>query len=187
MNDYVTIYDVLESRENKGPLPMGGWYADPLSPAQAEALRIQAARETQAALWAGTPCVECRIREMVARYWLGRPVEPDYRNLRETLTGTWHRALTELTYGQLLMSRKLTGALDHLSIGFREAAGLLEPAEYFLLLRRHELLAELPLALAPSPAQTLADLLAEASVIQRLKGATARSRRGRSDPGDTVG
>ena len=56
------------------------------------------------------------------------------------------------------------------SNGFELAAHLLEPEEYFLVLKRHELLRHLQLMPTPSKAAGLDELLTEARVIQRLKG-----------------
>ena len=68
------------------------------------------------------------------------------------------------------MACKHEPACDYLDSGFELAAHLLEPEEYFLVLKRHELLRRLQLMPTPSKAAGLDELLTEARVIQRLKG-----------------
>jgi hypothetical protein len=109
-----------------------------------------------------------RLAELISGFWLGRAVALDHRSLIATLPPE-SQALVELVYGQLLISRKLAGALEHLDRGFTLAVPQLEPGEYFTLLRRHELLRALPLHATASAAQSLSDLLTEARVIRRLQ------------------
>ena len=93
--------------------------------------------------------------------------------------------MCELIHGQLLASRKLCGAQRHLENGFDLADDHLPPAAYFALLRRHEQLAWLPCHEQPSPAQGLAELLAEAAVIRKLEG--KRSLMAPHNSTDTLG
>ena len=55
--------------------------------------------------------------------------------------------------------------MQYLARGFSLAVPYLESAEYFTLLRRHELLAGLHLTDTPSPPAPLQNLLAEAAVV----------------------
>lgn len=157
-------------------LPYAGWYADPLAPDAAAALHAQARQAVQRSLADGTPGgqpLSLRLAELIAGFWLGRAVALDHRSLIATQPREF-QALVELIYGQLLISRKLAGALDHLDRGFILAVPHLAPAEYFALLRRHELLRALPLRADASAALTLPELLIEARIIRRLQPAGRR-------------
>ena len=82
--------------------------------------------------------------------------------------------MLEMVYGQLLLSRRQWPALQHLDRGFSLAAGYLEATDYFLLVRRHDLLRHIPLADAPVVPHGLQALLAEAAVIRQLQGTAGR-------------
>lgn len=152
-------------------LPHAGWYADPLAQEAATVLHAQARQAVQRTLAQGTSGgqpLAPRLAELIAGFWLGRAVALDHRSLIATQPPEL-QALVELVYGQLLISRKLSGALEHLERGFVLAIPHLAPADYFALLRRHELLRALPLRAEASVARTLPDLLTEARVIRRLQ------------------
>lgn len=189
MNIFSSSPDVRHGAASAAALPLGAWYAEPLDRAAAADLLRAAHDRVQPFYARGTTCFSCRLQELVARYWQGRNVEGCYRALKATAPAERESALTELVYGQLLMSRKQARAMDHLNRGFARAAHYLTAREYFAVLRRHELLAYLPTVQAPvdSPPQGLAALLAEAGVIRRLQG----GRRCGVPPGgngrDTVG
>lgn len=167
-------------------LPLADWYADPVPAEQAAAVLGRVRAALRRAYFSGHSPFRLRLQEMIARFWLGRPVEVDYLGLAKAARGAHERALVELVYGQLLMSRKLAGALEHLSAGFAIAIPLLAAPDYFVLLKRHELLAHLPLASDPAALQDLDALLTEAAVIRRLRTAAA-PRRHTHSPKDTVG
>jgi len=169
-----------------GP-PLAAWYGDPLTPAQAEALCAQAWAMRQTAHRKARRCLHYHAQEMIARFWRGDPVVADYQALAKTADDRYQHALVEFVYGQLLLSRKLNGAMAHLDAGFAEAAPLLGTAEYFAVWRRHALLAYLPLFDTARPPQRLDDLLVEAAVIRRLRGAARGRPRYRLCHGDTVG
>lgn len=166
------------------PLPLGAWYADPMSAPQAAALLEQVHRERQRAHQQGRACPNCGLYELIARFWLDRPVTAGYETLRDLGPAPRERALLDLIMGQLRMSRRLRGALELLRQGFFTAAPHLQARDYFELLRRHELLAYLPLSDRPAAPQPLAALLTEAAVIRRLRGRPPGPA-GRRD--DTVG
>ena len=149
-------------------LPHAGWYAAPLAADTAKGLHAKARQAVQQALASGVPPLAPKLAEMIAGFWLGRAAALDHRSLVATQPPE-SQALVELIYGQLLVSRRLAGALEHLDRGFRLAIPYLAPGEYFTLLRRHELLRALPLHATASAAQTLPDLLTEARVIHRLQ------------------
>ena len=153
--------------------PVAGWYATPLSVEVAESLGAQARQAQQRALAGRRSLFAPQLAELIAGFWLGRDVALDYRSLQATLRSD-RAALAELVYGQLLMSRKLQGAREHLRRGFRRAVTRLAPDEYLALLRRHELLEALALTGSPAAPQTLAELLREAGVIRRLERGSVR-------------
>lgn len=149
--------------------PLAGWYATPLDAPGAAELHAQARQAVQRAL-AGSASAELpRLAQLIAGYWLGRIVEHDYRSLAATLAPGRH-ALLELIYGQLLISRKRTGAMAHLQRGFALATPGLAPADYFALLRRHELLQALVLSPGGGAPQSLPDLLNEARIVRQFRG-----------------
>lgn len=149
-------------------LPCVGWYASPLKGEAAAMLHNQARQAVQRALASGARPLVPKLAELIAGFWLGRDVALDHRSLIATLPPE-SQALVELVYGQLLITRKLSGALEHLDRGFTLAVPQLAPGEYFTLLRRHELLRALPLHATASAPQMLSDLLTEARVIRRLQ------------------
>lgn len=162
--------DSSQLLQHDAVLPRVGWYAEPLTGGAAALLHDQARRAVQQSLASGSRplALAPRLAELIAGFWLGRAVALDHRSLIATLPPE-SQALVELVYGQLLISRKLAGALEHLHRGFMLAVPQLEPGEYFTLLRRHELLRALPLHTTASAALTLADLLTEARVIRRFQ------------------
>ena len=164
-------------------LNLGAWYAEPLEPVQAEALLRQAQQAQQHAYRQRLPCTACPFHELIARFWLGRSTDALYERLRRPGNPAHSRALAELISGQLLMSRRLAGAMERLRHGFFLAAPQLPAAEYFQILKRHELLALLPLMTKPASTQTLDALLREARVIQQLRG----RHRVDSNRGDPLG
>ncbi len=149
-------------------LSLAAWYATPLSELQARDLQLQARQLLQRQMLSGSAALAPRLADLIAGFWLGRDVSHDHRSLMATLPVP-QRALVELIYGQLLMACKRNAAQQHLTRGFELATELLEPAAYFVLLRRHAQLRELVLSPAGSPPQALPELLLEARVIQRLK------------------
>ncbi|MHB1241443.1 MAG: hypothetical protein ACYC18_13225, partial [Gammaproteobacteria bacterium] len=162
-------------------LPLAAWYARPLNTDEACAL--------QAAIHARLHHVRAAPRltfawllwRLVARFWLGRSVEADRRNLPTAARDGREQALGVLVYGQLQMSRKLRGASEHLDAGFHALVPWLTATEYFRVLNRHERLSHLVLGPVPAPAQDLATLMLEAAVIRRLAGSVAqRPQRGAS-------
>jgi hypothetical protein len=164
---------------------LGHWYGDPMSVEKARVLLDHAHAAQQAAYRSGADGLDCRIQLMIARHWLGDAIDSDYRNL--AVSDRWSMVLVELVCGQLLMSKKLKGAMNHLDAGFELATEMMEAGEYFLLRERHRLLAHLPLSERPSAPRDLRTLLTEARVIERLKIANSRRRVLTFDPSDTIG
>jgi hypothetical protein len=148
---------------------LADWYATPLSPSAAGVWLTAAHRAVQDRLRSGASCFALQVLLRICRFWKeGRPAADAV--LRAGPLHTAHEAaLLELVHGQLLASCKLQPAYTHLARGFRQAAPWLETADYFRLLREHELLACLPLSDTPSAAQDLPALLNEAAVIRRLQ------------------
>jgi hypothetical protein len=168
------------------PLPsLAGWYGNSLTHRQATALQAAAQRLLCDRLRQGRAGFRPRLLQLVCRFWLGSAVELEYASLAAAAGNDYERALLELVFGQLLISRKCRRALPHLQAGFNLAAGYLEPADYFRLLRRHELLGYLGLGDGLAPARNLAVLLTEAAVIERLR--SGEGRQFESTHRDTVG
>lgn len=177
-NGYPTAFALLDT----APPSLAGWYADPLDVTDATDLLLQVEASQQTCLRTGASSFRVQLLALICHEWLvSKP-----HNCEEPLAGNdYERALQELVRGQLLASRKLVGALKHLERGFRLAALLLDPHEYFQLLRRHDLLAYLPYTENSAPPQGLSALLNEAAVIKQLC-TDKRSLHGASHQ-DTVG
>jgi len=171
--------DALADLCGTSRLPLAAWYADPLDADAARALRDQA----RARLRGGQADFGTRLVEAIAGYWLGADPAMHEASLAAGADDPAAQALSQLVPGQLLAARGDPAALPRLQAGFRRAAPLLAPADYFRVLQRHERLAVLLAVSAPGPARDLPSLLAEAGVIARLRG---RPRPG-GDPGDTLG
>jgi hypothetical protein len=117
---------------------------------------------------------------MIVRYWAGTDIDMDYRSLHATLGEARAKAQLELCFGQLLIAARHDSAWSHLDAGFVLAANIMEPEEYFIILKRHERLRSLPLYPQPRPSAGLQQLLTEAGIIERLRG-------GRTPSPDVVG
>ena len=170
-------------------MELAAWHANPCTEEQASRLLGQAREAQQRAYSRGAQCFECRIEEMIGLFWCRRPIDACFLNLRKTAPDEGSSALVELVYGQLLMSCKLDRAMEHLTAGFTRATPYLAAADYFALLRRHTLLAHLPLSGTPSPPLDLDSLLREAGVIRVFKSSSRRRPGGHpgGDPHDTTG
>lgn len=163
------------------------WYANPLDHKQAQELLQQANDRLQSACLNGSETFHCHLQEMIARFWLDQNIEINFRALQQTTSKPALLALLEIVYGQLLTSRKLTGAIDHLTHGFNAASGLLPAIEYFKLSKQLELLHCLPYSDTPAPAQDVDSLLAEAAVIKRLQESRGGPKQYPLNPKDTTG
>jgi hypothetical protein len=179
--DVLTVSTLLD----REPPSLSAWYAEPLDTAVADDLLARAETGQQACLRAGESCFRLRVLAIICHAWLGSEPEIPCEELAALASHVHERALLDLVQGQLLASRKLTGAAEHLGSGFRLAVPHLEPGEYFSLLRRHELLGSLLYSAKSSAPQSLASLLNEAAVISKLR---SEERQGRSYlHQDTVG
>ncbi|MEW6645584.1 MAG: hypothetical protein AB1450_00070 [Pseudomonadota bacterium] len=166
--------------------PLGMWHGDPLDTAAAQALRVRA-QQRQRRGQRQRRCRTCLLQDLIAGYWLGEDIAALHRHALPLLQRSAHsRALLELITGQLLLSRRLNGARQHLERGFHLASGLFTPADYLTVLKRQQQLASLPLADTPLPAATLAQLLTTAQVIERMEGGRRRPQ-GKHDPTDLYG
>lgn len=166
--------------------PLGMWHGDPLDTAAAQRLRARA-QQRQRRGQRQRRCRTCALQELVARYWLGEDLNTLYRHVLPLLRRSAHgRALLELITGQLLLSRRLSEARQHLERGFHLASRLFTPADYLTVLKRQQQLSHLPLSATPLPAAPLAQLLVTAQVIERMEGGR-RGPRGKHDPTDLYG
>jgi hypothetical protein len=148
------------------------WYATPLTRSQLVYLQSALQQELQTRLCNGVSCSALYVLQLVCRFQSRFNVELDYQQLLAAVQKVPEQALLELVYGQLLASCKQTGAYQHLADGFALAAEYLSSADYFRLVRQHELLGWLALADAASAPQQLQLLLVEAAVIKQLQGDT---------------
>ncbi len=166
--------------------PLALWHADPLD-AEAARTLLERAQQRQRRGQRLRRCRTCVLQELVARCWLGEDIDALYRHALPLLRQSAHgRALLEIVTGQLLLSRRLNGARQHLEDGFHLASRLFTPADYLAVLNRRQQLAHLPLGETSLPAATLAELLTTAQVIDRLEG-DGRRLRGKHDPTDLYG
>lgn len=145
------------------------WSADPLTTPAAMQLQQQAEQRLMQRLRRGVSCISCRWQQLIAAATLQQPLLPHYQSARALCRSRRADAITELLYGQLLLTRRLPEAHHHLQRGFRLAAPLLASSDYFTLLSRHQQLQRLPTTDPPSPAMPLAQLLTTAAIIAQLQ------------------
>jgi hypothetical protein len=149
---------------------LAAWMAEPVD----EALALNDLKRVQRhALHGGhgdQTVFTLRLGELILRYWAGKDIEAGYKNLLALLEGEREQSILELCIGQLLIARKLSRAWVHLDRGFQLGTHLLEPKDYFLVLKRHELLRQLPLRRVQCEPAGLDSLLAEARIIASLRG-----------------
>lgn len=180
--------DELSQLAEGGQVSLASWLGTPLNRTQAQMLLTTAQQRLCSGRPAGAERFSLRLAELIGRYWAGHDIEAAYQTMSPLLTDGRERALLELCLGQLLMARRCQSAWQHLDRGFQLAAHLLEAEDYFRVLRRHELLRQLPLASIPADAATLDALLNEARVIARLRGTGKyqHSATGASQHRDTI-
>lgn len=176
----------MQYRQNRNQLLQGkvpglaAWMADPVD----EESALHNLRQIQERMRSGNLdeqiAFALRLGDIIMRFWAKKDIDAGYENLLALLERPRQQSMLELCIGQLLISRKLSRAWTHLDRGFQLAAHLLEPENYFLVLRRHELLRQLPLSLAGSEASGLEALLNEARIIATLRG--RRTRQGNIVP-----
>lgn len=164
------------------------WYAEPLSIAQAQALlKLSVEREQQLLKRSGRPYTAPLLR-LIALHWLGEPIEGHYQHLMSRRSRSLHlEILKPLIYGQLLISRRREGAMAYLDLAFQQARLLLRPEDYFVVLKRHQLLQTLPPGETQSKGETLTSLLTTAAVIERMKESQRERLSFKHDPNDTYG
>lgn len=151
------------------PKALSGWYADPLDSADGNKLLEHGRLCAQRAYREGGSAVYGELEQAIARYSPGQAVDGKLETLAAT-ADEQGRALVILIHGQLLMSRRIEGAFEHLERGFELARDWFPAADFFTVMKRHELLAELPLYPQAHTPQGLQSLLNEAGVIRRLRG-----------------
>jgi hypothetical protein len=169
----VTAPGAVETARSLGErqASLAAWYAEPLSVADAARLYAGTEKSLRYRLCTGLPVFQLQVLQLLCHYRMDVPVSLEYQQLAASAMEKHDRALLEIVYGQLLFSCRQRPALQHLDRGFSLAAGYLEATDYFLLVRRHDLLRHIPLADARVAPQGLQSLLAEAAVIRQLRGA----------------
>lgn len=167
------------------PQALGGWYAQPLDAVAAQRLGAQGRQRAQRAYRQRQSALVGDAEQLIAAFAMGQAVSAELESLLRSPLAPGERALLLLIHGQLLISRRRSGAMSLLQQGFEAGRDLFLPADFFAVMRRHELLAELPLHEQPRDAVGLDVLLREAAVIRRLRGPrrSAAVRNG----ADTVG
>ncbi len=164
---YPQIIDQLLQGKTPG---LASWMAEPVNEALALSNLERMQKRVCSAGLSEQEVFPLRLGEIVMRYWAGKDIEAGYKNLLALLEGVRQQSILELCVGQLLIARKLSQAWVHLDSGFQLAAHLLEPKEYFIVLKRHELLRQLPLRSVESDPAGLESLLSEARIIASLRG-----------------
>jgi len=164
---------------------LAAWYGEPVSPADAVCLYTDTEKALRSRLCAGLPAFQLHVLQLLGHFWMDVSISLEYQQLATSANGQRDRALLEIVYGQLLLSRRQRPALEHLDRGFRLAAGYLDASDYFLLVRRHDLLRHIPLSATQAAPQGLQSLLAEAAVIRQLQGAVRHTCRDTRQ--DTIG
>jgi hypothetical protein len=182
----VNYPDVLKQLLQGGRVSLASWFAVPLGIEQAQAAALEIQQRLLTGRYEQMAPFNFRLAEIIFRYWAGYEVAANVKNFSALLQDKRERAMLALCYGQLLMVRKQVPAWDYLDHGFQLATHLLEPEDYFKVLKRHELLRQLPLQTAPSAAAPLDALLDEARIIARLKGNGRRAGMAGDAHQDTV-
>lgn len=164
------------------------WYAEPLSHDAAKTLlKLCAEREQLKLKQYGSPYLAPYLK-LIALHWLDEPTDGHYQYLRSRNSVSAHaEVLKPLIYGQLLISKKIEGAIEYLDEAFQQGRLLFRPEDYFVVMKRHQLLAKLPTGDHPSHGEGLNSLLTTAAVIDRM----GKTQQGRPDfdhdPNDTYG
>ncbi len=167
---------------------LGRWYADPLERNAAHRLLKRADSRRVRCARRGAPCRVCDLMRLVAGFWLGLDTEGAYERLWADASAPIHsRILTRQIYGQLLMSRRLTGAHEHLTAAFAAASDLFTPGDYFTVMHRNAILRHLPLSKQPLPPLGLKQLLDTARVAAELQRSAPSRRTYFFDRKDTFG
>lgn len=164
------------------------WYAEPLKRDEAEQLlSLSEKREQQLLKRHASPLLPPLLK-LIALHWLDEPTEGHYHHLLSRKGKSVHaEILKPLIYGQLLISRQQTGAMDYLDQAFAQARLLLRPEDYFTVMKRHQLLLQLPLGKGNSAGQSLEALLNTAGVIERMKQGGGERPEFWHDPNDSYG
>ncbi len=149
------------------------WYAEPLEKQDACVLLDQLQQLQQKAYLQQTTCLYYSLQAMITKYWISgcavNPVSLEYKSLLRTSSTKLEQSLIELVVGQLLISNKINGAMEHLFRGFALAEKFLDAEEYFSIHEKIEMLGYLRLSDTLMPAQDLHSLLKEAAVIYQLE------------------
>jgi hypothetical protein len=175
--DTVTQPDSLSILLSGQPVSLAGWFAEPLTAQQAADGLARIRQLTRSTVSGEQSRSAAQVAEMIVRYWLGHDIAAAYQNTLAPLRRRHERALLKLCYGQLLLARKVDSAWQYLDSGFELAANILQAEEYFLVLKRHQLLRALALSAKPSSPMRLNELLDEAEVIRRLTGGRGGTHR----------
>lgn len=164
------------------------WYAEPLSPEEAETLLAFAEKREQERLKRFARSHLSPLLKLIAMHWLGEPTMGHFHHLTSQRSASTHaEILKRLIYGQLLMSTRTKGAMDYLDDAFHRVRLLLRPEDYFILMKRHQVLRNIPLSGGAAKGETLEGLLKTGAVIGRMEETQGKRPEYWHDPNDTYG
>lgn len=147
---------------------LASWHADPLSTDEAGLLahsseaRLRHHPANRHAHFIAT------LTQIISDWWLEQPNRETIERVFIDARTKRQLAMSHIIAGQLLISRKLTGAMEYLDMGLDYADGLLKPDDYFTIYNRHNDLRHLPLSHSGQKPHSLNILLNEARVIQLM-------------------
>jgi hypothetical protein len=175
--------------ETRGLGILARWYADPLSRDEAESLLALSQRREQERLKRHGKAYLSPLLRLVALFWLNSEgFEARYDHLLSHGSRSIHlQILKPLICGQLLMSKRLAGAVECLDEAFHRARLLLRPQDYFVLINRHQVLRSIPLSQRATQGETLEVLLTTGKVIARMEESRGERPGFHHDPNDTYG
>ena len=144
------------------------WYGKPLSPQEAQQLADLARQRLEKRARSGKTEFCTIMLQTIADWWLDETNSVCLSRGMHYATTQRKMALYHLIAGQLLMSCKMTMALDYLDMGLRHADGLISAEAYFSLYNRHEELRFLTLYTTRQQAHDLPALLNASRVMRKL-------------------
>ncbi|MCB1735779.1 MAG: hypothetical protein H6981_12130 [Gammaproteobacteria bacterium] len=121
------------------------------------------------------------LNQLIARFWADLPCDLLREELIRDARHDGQKALIDLAWGQLLIARRLNGAMGYLNQGFHLAVPMLSARAYLRVLKRHQTLSWLIVGRDPASALTLDELLRLAEVTRRMRAANGEDARFQPD------
>jgi hypothetical protein len=142
------------------------WYAEPLSHTEAQKLLALSLQREQTLLKRSASSPLSPLLKLIALHWLGEPTSAHYQHLTSRKEKSVHaEILKPLIYGQLLMSKQMEGTMGYLDDAYSQARLLLRSEDYFVVMKRHQILKSIPLSDEPAKGERLEGLLKIGGVI----------------------